>query len=82
MSKKRDKVKIRDKTNRDKLKVRGTGPKQDKKGTILHDRPLSTLRTAKPVNVCHRPDGLEVSRLGCTDQDQVCHRPDGLEAFY
>lgn len=50
MSKKRDKVKIRDKTNRDKLKVRGTGPKQDKKGTILHDRPLSTLRTAKPVN--------------------------------
>ena len=50
MSKKRDKVKIRDKTNRDKLKVRGTGPKQDKKRTILHDRPLSTLRTAKPVN--------------------------------
>ncbi|MGL5405191.1 MAG: phage portal protein [Acinetobacter sp.] len=50
MSKKRDKPKIRDKTNRDKLKVRGTGPKQDKKGTILHDRPLSTLRTAKPVS--------------------------------
>ena len=50
MSKKRDKVKIRDKTNRDKLKVRGTGPKQDKRGATLHDRPFSTLRTAKPVN--------------------------------
>lgn len=50
MSKKRDKVKIRDKTNRDKLKVRGTGPKQDKRGTILHDRPLSGFKTAKPVN--------------------------------
>ena len=50
MSKKRDKVKIRDKTNRDKLKVRGTGPKQDKRGTTLHDRPLSGFKTAKPVN--------------------------------
>ena len=50
MSKKRDKPKIRDKTNRDKLKVRGTGPKQDKRGATLHDRPLSTLRTAKPVS--------------------------------
>ena len=50
MSKKRDKPKIRDKTNRDKLKFRGTGPKQDKRGATLHDRPLSTLRTAKPVS--------------------------------
>lgn len=49
MSKKRDKVKIRDKTNRDKLKVRGTGPMQDKTGTVIWDRPRSSFKTAKPV---------------------------------
>lgn len=50
MSKKRDKVKIRDKTNRDKLKVRGTGPMQDKTGTTIIDRPRSGFKTAKPVS--------------------------------
>ena len=50
MSKKRDKVKIRDKTNRDKLKVRGTGPMQDKTGTTIIDRPRSSFKTAKPVS--------------------------------
>ena len=50
MSKKRDKVKIRDKTNRDKLKVRGTGPTQDKTGTTIWDRPRSGFKTAKPVS--------------------------------
>ncbi|MDF2418040.1 phage portal protein [Acinetobacter beijerinckii] len=50
MSKKRDKAKIRDKDNRDKLKVRGTGPMQDKTGTTIIDRPRSSLRTAKPVS--------------------------------
>ncbi|WP_180031465.1 MULTISPECIES: phage portal protein [unclassified Acinetobacter] len=50
MSKKRDKVKIRDKTNRDKLKVRGTGPMQDKTGTTIWDRPRSGFKTAKPVS--------------------------------
>ncbi|WP_151753316.1 phage portal protein [Acinetobacter soli] len=49
MSKKRDKVKIRDRTNRDKLKVRGTGPMQDKTGTVIWDRPRSGFKTAKPV---------------------------------
>lgn len=49
MSKKRDKVKIRDKANRDKLKVRGTGPMQDKTGTVIWDRPRSSFKTAKPV---------------------------------
>ena len=61
MSKKRDKVKIRDKTNRDKLKVRGTGPKQDKKGTILHgslpDRQLRKKTDANlAVQFCSLPD--------------------------
>lgn len=50
MSKKRDKIKIRDKTNRDKLKVRGTGPMQDKTGTTIIDRPRSSFKTAKPVS--------------------------------
>ena len=50
MSNKRDKVKIRDKTNRDKLKVRGTGPMQDKTGTTIIDRPRSGFKTAKPVS--------------------------------
>ena len=50
MSKKRDKPKIRDKTNRDKLKVRGTGPMQDKTGTTIVDRPRSSFKTAKPVS--------------------------------
>ena len=50
MSRKRDKVKIRDKTNRDKLKVRGTGPMQDKTGTTIIDRPRSSFKTAKPVS--------------------------------
>lgn len=50
MSKKRDKAKIRDKDNRDKLKVRGTGPMQDKAGATILDRPRSSLRTAKPVS--------------------------------
>ena len=49
MSKKRDKVKSRDKNNRDSLKVRGTGPMQDKTGTTIIDRPRSSFRTAKPV---------------------------------
>lgn len=49
MSRKRDKVKIRDKTNRDKLKVRGTGPVQEKTGTVIWDRPRSGFKTAKPV---------------------------------
>lgn len=49
MSKKRDKPKIRDKTNRDKLKARGTGPMQDKTGTVIWDRPRSSFKTAKPV---------------------------------
>ena len=50
MSKKRDKAKIRGKDNRDKLKVRGTGPMQDKTGATILDRPRSSLRTAKPVS--------------------------------
>ena len=50
MSKKRDKPKVRDKTNRDKLKVRGTGPMQDKTGTTIIDRPRSSFKTAKPVS--------------------------------
>ncbi|KRI46517.1 portal protein [Acinetobacter pittii] len=49
MSKKRDKAKIRDKTNRDELKVRGTGPIQDRTGTTIIDRPRSGFKTAKPV---------------------------------
>ncbi|MDM1274031.1 phage portal protein [Acinetobacter sp. YH12116] len=49
MSKKRDKMKIRDKTNRDKLKARSTGPMQDRTGTTIFDRPRSGFRTAKPV---------------------------------
>lgn len=49
MSKKRDKAKIRDKTNRDKLKVRGTGPMQERTGTPILDRPRSSFKTAKPV---------------------------------
>ncbi|MCU4539631.1 phage portal protein [Acinetobacter bereziniae] len=49
MSKKRDKAKIRDKTNRDKLKVRGTGPMQERTGTAILDRPRSSFKTAKPV---------------------------------
>ena len=31
------------------------------------------------INVCHRPDGLEVSELGYKGNALVCHRPDGLE---
>ena len=50
MSKKRDKPKIRDKTNRDKLKTRSTGPVQDKTGVIITDRPRSGFKTAKPVS--------------------------------
>ncbi len=50
MSKKRDKAKIRDKTNRDQLKARSTGPVQDKAGTTIQDRPRSALKTAKPVS--------------------------------
>lgn len=50
MSKKRDKAKIRDKDNRDKLKVRGTGPMQDKTGATILDRPRSSFKTAKPVS--------------------------------
>lgn len=50
MSKKRDKVKSRDKNNRDSLKVRGTGPMQDKTGTTIIDRPRSGFKTAKPVS--------------------------------
>ncbi len=49
MNKKRDKAKIRDKTNRDKLKVRGTGPMQERTGTAILDRPRSSFKTAKPV---------------------------------
>lgn len=50
MRKKRDKAKIRDKDNRDSLKVRGTGPMQEKTGATILDRPRSSLRTAKPVS--------------------------------
>lgn len=50
MSKKRDKAKIRDKDNRDKLKVRGTGPMQEKTGATISDRPRSSFKTAKPVS--------------------------------
>lgn len=50
MSKKRDKAKIRDKDNRDKLKVRGTGPMQEKTGATITDRPRSSFKTAKPVS--------------------------------
>jgi HK97 family phage portal protein len=50
MSKNRDKVKNRDKKNREKLKVRGTGPIQDKTGTTIIDRPRSGFKTAKPVS--------------------------------
>lgn len=50
MSKKRDKAKIRDKDNRDKLKVRGTGPMQEKTGATILDRPRSNFKTAKPVS--------------------------------
>lgn len=50
MSKKRDKPKIRDKTNRDKLNTRSTGPVQDKTGVIITDRPRSGFKTAKPVS--------------------------------
>ncbi|QQC84634.1 phage portal protein [Acinetobacter bereziniae] len=50
MSKKRDKAKIRDKTNREGLKDRSTGPTQERTGTTLIDRPRSSFRTAKPVN--------------------------------
>lgn len=50
MSKNRDKVKNRDKKNREKLKVRGTGPMQDKTGTTIVDRPRSSFKTAKPVS--------------------------------
>lgn len=49
MSKKRDKVKSRDKKNRDDLKVRGTGPIQDRTGTTIIDRPRSGFKTAKAV---------------------------------
>ncbi|OTU34777.1 phage portal protein [Acinetobacter pittii] len=49
MSKKRDKVKNRDKKNRDDLKVRGTGPIQDRTGTTIIDRPRSGFKTAKSV---------------------------------
>lgn len=50
MSKKRDKIKSRDKSNRDKLKVRSTGPVQDKTGATIMDRPRSGFKTAKPVS--------------------------------
>lgn len=50
MSKKRDKVKNRDKENRDMLKVRGTGPVQDKMRSTILDRPRSGFNTAKPVS--------------------------------
>ncbi|EJB8459126.1 phage portal protein [Acinetobacter baumannii] len=50
MSKKRDKVKNRDKKNRDDLKVRSTGPIQDRTGTTIIDRPRSGFKTAKPVS--------------------------------
>ena len=50
MSKKQDKPKIRDKTNRDKLNTRSTGPVQDKTGVIITDRPRSGFKTAKPVS--------------------------------
>ena len=50
MSKKRDKPKIRDKTNRDKLNTRSTGPVQDKTGVIITDRPRSGFKTANPVS--------------------------------
>ncbi len=50
MTKKRDKAKIRDNKNRDKLKARGTGPMQDRTGTTILDRPRSGFKTAKPVN--------------------------------
>ncbi|MEN8292104.1 phage portal protein [Acinetobacter radioresistens] len=49
MSRKRDKPKIRDKTNREKLKDRSTGPVQDRTGTTIIDRPRSGFKTAKPV---------------------------------
>ncbi|OTS03094.1 phage portal protein [Acinetobacter pittii] len=49
MSKKRDKIKNRDKKNRDDLKVRGTGPIQDRTGTTIIDRPRSGFKTAKSV---------------------------------
>lgn len=49
MSKNRDKAKGRQKDDLKKLKVRGTGPIQDKTGTTLIDRPRSAVRTAKPV---------------------------------
>ncbi|MHA3061189.1 phage portal protein [Acinetobacter sp. ANC 4631] len=47
---KRDKVKNRDKKNRDQLKARSTGPIQDKTGTTIIDRPRSGFKTAKPVS--------------------------------
>lgn len=50
MRKKRDKVKNRDKKNRDDLKVRSTGPIQDRTGTTIIDRPRSGFKTAKPVS--------------------------------
>ncbi len=31
------------------------------------------------MNVCHRPDGLEVLLRSDPAQSCVCHRPDGLE---
>ena len=34
---------------------------------------------ATPINVCHRPDGLEVRSVACWGLQFVCHRPDGLE---
>lgn len=49
MSKKRDKAIGRQKDDRKNLKVRGTGPKEDRTGTTLLDRPRSAIRTAKPV---------------------------------
>ncbi|NUF19351.1 phage portal protein [Acinetobacter baumannii] len=49
MSKNRNKAKGRQKDDLKKLKVRGTGPIQDRTGTTLIDRPRSAVRTAKPV---------------------------------
>ncbi|ENU46282.1 phage portal protein [Acinetobacter nosocomialis] len=49
MSKNRNKAKGRQKDDLKKLKVRGTGPMQDRTGTTLIDRPRSAVRTAKPV---------------------------------
>lgn len=49
MSKRREKLKKNRDKSRDQLKMRATGPLQDRTGTTLIDRPRSGSITAKPV---------------------------------